>query len=433
MGIQYNGEPASQEVPLMTTQYNNLFAQYDFATADDHAVWDSFNTTYGWESDTPPLWVSSSSTGGNPLAGILQFELSPELSDLRDYTIQMWARWDGTGDANQRIFEFGRDSQNYMYLKPASIGGGVEFVIAVDGVENVLQASDPLTPNQWEHVAVAFSGNTVKLYVNGSAVATNTSVTMDPHQVRANYALLGRGLAGNGFHGMVDMLRVYSDARTASEILTDVRATYPGYVPGSDAPPDVAPFVPGDFNRDGIVDAADYTLWRDQLGQIVIPGTSVDGTGDGTVDAGDYDVWVANFGHSAQGSGAGASAQSALKSAAATSPASTIASIATLPSTDLSNAGARDTVFHEISFARRVVAASQDDLANLDWLVSDRGTRRTGNADSSSNALRFHLRHSFSPDASDNTVGSTDIAWADLSSPLIGRKGGSKANSKVLG
>ena len=61
MGIQYNGEPSPQEIPLMTTQYNNLFAQYDFATADDNAVWDSFNTTYGWESDTPPQWIASSS------------------------------------------------------------------------------------------------------------------------------------------------------------------------------------------------------------------------------------------------------------------------------------------------------------------------------------------------------------------------------------
>jgi hypothetical protein len=152
MGVQFNGEPASQEVPLMTTQYNNLFAQYDFASQDNNAVWDTFNTTYGWVSSSPPQWLASSTTGGSNLSGVLQFtgdsqfiELSPELADLRDYTIQMWARWDGTGDTNQRIFEFARDAQNYMYLQPTSDAGGVKFVIAVGGVEKVLDGDLPLS------------------------------------------------------------------------------------------------------------------------------------------------------------------------------------------------------------------------------------------------------------------------------------------------
>lgn len=51
----------------------------------------------------------------------------------------------------------------------------------------------------------------------------------------------------------------------------------------------------GDYNFDGSVDAADYTVWRDSLGQT---GRSLaaDGDGDGVVGAGDYDVWRLNFG-----------------------------------------------------------------------------------------------------------------------------------------
>ena len=40
--------------------------------------------------------------------------------------------------------------------------------------------------------------------------------------------------------------------------------------------------IAGDYNGDGVVDAADYTVWRDGLGTTFTPG--------------DYDVWVANFG-----------------------------------------------------------------------------------------------------------------------------------------
>lgn len=53
----------------------------------------------------------------------------------------------------------------------------------------------------------------------------------------------------------------------------------------------------GDFNGDGRVDLADYTVWRDNLGAAdsVFPlGTTNDGSG--FVDAGDYTTWKANFG-----------------------------------------------------------------------------------------------------------------------------------------
>jgi hypothetical protein len=64
----------------------------------------------------------------------------------------------------------------------------------------------------------------------------------------------------------------------------------------------LTPLLPGDYSHNGIVDAADYTVWRDSLGQIGA-GLAADGNGNGTIDAGDYDVWKTNFGQAA-GSGA---------------------------------------------------------------------------------------------------------------------------------
>jgi hypothetical protein len=64
---------------------------------------------------------------------------------------------------------------------------------------------------------------------------------------------------------------------------------------------------PGDYNGDGIVDAADYTVWRDTAGQtganLAADGTGPGGTPDGVVDALDYQFWVDHFG-TASGSGA---------------------------------------------------------------------------------------------------------------------------------
>src|SRR5690606_17180139 len=52
----------------------------------------------------------------------------------------------------------------------------------------------------------------------------------------------------------------------------------------------------GDFNNDGVVDAADYIAWRNNVGLVVTPFTGADGNGDGVVDTADYLVWKARFG-----------------------------------------------------------------------------------------------------------------------------------------
>jgi hypothetical protein len=55
--------------------------------------------------------------------------------------------------------------------------------------------------------------------------------------------------------------------------------------------------LPGDYNDDGLVDAADYTVWRDTLGEsVAVLTTGADGDGDGQVTTGDYEVWRENFG-----------------------------------------------------------------------------------------------------------------------------------------
>jgi hypothetical protein len=54
----------------------------------------------------------------------------------------------------------------------------------------------------------------------------------------------------------------------------------------------------GDYNQNGIVDAADYVLWHETLGQMGMD-LAADGNENGQVDAADYGVWRAHFGNSA--------------------------------------------------------------------------------------------------------------------------------------
>ena len=55
--------------------------------------------------------------------------------------------------------------------------------------------------------------------------------------------------------------------------------------------------LPGDYNSDGNVDAADYVVWRKSLDQAEL-ALAADGNGDGEVNEEDYAVWRANFGRS---------------------------------------------------------------------------------------------------------------------------------------
>jgi hypothetical protein len=57
--------------------------------------------------------------------------------------------------------------------------------------------------------------------------------------------------------------------------------------------------LPGDYSRNGVVDAADYTLWRDTLNQTGA-GLPADGSGNQLVDQADYDLWRMHFGEAAE-------------------------------------------------------------------------------------------------------------------------------------
>ncbi len=93
-----------------------------------------------------------------------------------------------------------------------------------------------------------------------------------------------------------DLLGSYHAAQ-----LSELAVDHPGGDVGSPgvAPGGAAAILLGDYNGNGVVDAADYTVWRNRLG-----GTSLlnDATPD-TVDLADYNYWKSHFGATLSGSG----------------------------------------------------------------------------------------------------------------------------------
>ena len=105
-------------------------------------------------------------------------------------------------------------------------------------------------------------------------------------------------------------------AESVFAVVLSAAGTYYARVAGSDdtiqlyeLTLSIAALTTGDYNGDGMINAADYTVWRNSLGQSVTAGSGADGTGpfgvpDGLVDRLDYEFWKANYGQ-ATGSGAG--------------------------------------------------------------------------------------------------------------------------------
>ena len=58
--------------------------------------------------------------------------------------------------------------------------------------------------------------------------------------------------------------------------------------------------LPWDFNGNGVVDAADYTFWRDSLGQADPTGSGIAGNPNrsSSIDEKDYEIWKYHFGES---------------------------------------------------------------------------------------------------------------------------------------
>ena len=59
---------------------------------------------------------------------------------------------------------------------------------------------------------------------------------------------------------------------------------------------EAVPVASGDYNGDGTVNLADYTVWRDNLGATVTAYTGADGDGNGMIEVADYQVWKSHFG-----------------------------------------------------------------------------------------------------------------------------------------
>ncbi|WP_199615817.1 LamG-like jellyroll fold domain-containing protein [Paenibacillus alkalitolerans] len=142
---------------------------------------------------------------------------SHPLSSSDVITIAAWVNWKGGGNW-QRIFDFGNNTSQYLFLTPNSGSNTLRFAIKNGGGEQMVQTA-PLPVGEWVHVAVTLGNRTAKLYVNGELKAENTNVTLKPSDFNPSVNYIGKSMWPDPlFKGMIDEFRLYNYVLDSEQI-----------------------------------------------------------------------------------------------------------------------------------------------------------------------------------------------------------------------
>lgn len=181
-------------------------------------------------------WIAGHTANGLNFSGTGQYATTPHVADLSltsTGALEAWiflsalSRWHGViskGTANSD------QSHNYaMEVTNANVpncvlGNGSSAVV-VAGV-----AAIPL--NTWTHLACTWDGTTVRLYRDGSNVASG-SQTLTPVANTAPLSLGQFGASSDRMQGRIDDVRVWNVARSAAEIVSDMNTPVGAVAPAA--------------------------------------------------------------------------------------------------------------------------------------------------------------------------------------------------------
>ena len=128
-------------------------------------------------------------------------------------TFSAWVKWGGGNDW-QRIFDFGSGTTSYAMLTAKANSGKLRFEITPNGAGETRDLDSPnaLPVNVWTHVAVTLDGRQAVMFINGQAVAVDSSVNLLPSDVLGSANYLGRSQfsADPYFKGQMDSVEISS-------------------------------------------------------------------------------------------------------------------------------------------------------------------------------------------------------------------------------
>lgn len=181
-------------------------------------------------------WVDSVRGKAVQFNGVDEYFRIPYKSlQVSDFTLSLWVNWQGASDAeggsglaNQRIFsaramQYGK---RYITLSPmettAEGSDGLRLHMRYENADWDLHRpqAGPLGQNEWHHLAIVATGQTLALYLDGVQMDEELTM-MDPAQMNLFQFYLGKGptMGGDGyFNGLMDDVYLYKKALDVDDI-----------------------------------------------------------------------------------------------------------------------------------------------------------------------------------------------------------------------
>lgn len=155
------------------------------------------------------------------------------MSGVTSFTISSWVKMDALATW-MRLFDFGKGTNNYMFFSVQTGVGVIRYAAKNGGSEQSLSYNYAFPLNTWTHIAITYTGNTTRMFINGVQVATNTAININPAAIGAmtnNYLGKSQFTADPMFKGAIDDFRIYSRALSAAEIAATMTASQTINVP----------------------------------------------------------------------------------------------------------------------------------------------------------------------------------------------------------
>jgi hypothetical protein len=213
-----NRSSYSAEVSVSSTGNQGLLAYYPFnGNLQDTSINLNHSVSSGGVS------FGDAKMGSNSLVfnGTDAFvKLPTYIANQEELTIATWVYWKG-GPPLQRIFDFGNDEAESMFLTPSTglVGGKLQFSIQNGDVSQELEAT--LIPyKEWTHVAISLKNNEARMYVNGELVDESDAFSLSPNDFKPALNYLGRSQLSTQalFNGSIDDFVMYNYALSAEKV-----------------------------------------------------------------------------------------------------------------------------------------------------------------------------------------------------------------------
>lgn len=140
--------------------------------------------------------------------------------DVKQYTLMAWIRYAPTAERNAEIMEKAAAYWLNIRTDTRVVRAGGFFGKTCKWI----YTDSPVTvaENTWSHVASAYNGKQLKIYINGQLAKTakapgGACVNSNPLAVGAKY-VPSNNVTANFVNGMLDDVRVFNNALTAAQI-----------------------------------------------------------------------------------------------------------------------------------------------------------------------------------------------------------------------